>query len=86
MTKEELIKEKFVKKCLNEFPCIDPNNGGVFIYKFPSLYLASINAYNEGKKSFYGSIENGRFTKENPKCIYELREPLSEEEFKTLFS
>lgn len=73
------VEELFEKRCNNEYSCMDNNH--VKWYGNASMYLASINAYNEGKKVFYGSLKNGKFVAENPNYEYILKNPLTEKEY-----
>ena len=75
------LDDFFEKKCINENMCMDERTGRVVIYRNPSMYLASINAYNEGKKCFYGSLSHGKFIAEEPKYEYRLKRPLNEKEY-----
>lgn len=78
-----ILEDLFEKRCSNEFLTTD-KSGRVKWYSNPSMYLASINAYNEGKSSFYGSLVNGKFILENPRYEYILKKPLNEKEYSYL--
>lgn len=78
------LEDFFEKRCSNEYSCLDAGTGRVVVYRQSSLYLASINAYNEGKKVFYGSLKDGKFIAEEPKYEYVLKRPLNEKEYKYL--
>ena len=75
-----IIEDLFERKCTNEFSSTG-TLGGVKHYPNPSMYLASIKAYNEGKSAFYGCMINGRFVTQEPKYEYLLKKPLNEKEY-----
>lgn len=75
-----ILDDLFEKRCTNEFDAVG-KLGEVKIYINPSMYLASINAYNEGKKTFYGCTIDGKFVVQEPRYEYVLKKPLSEKEY-----
>ena len=75
-----IIEDLFERKCTNGFDTTG-RFGEVKHYSNPSMYLASINAYNEGKSAFYGCTINGKFVEQEPRYEYVLKKPLNEKEY-----
>lgn len=75
-----ILDDLFERKCTNEFDAVGRLDE-VKVYTNPSMYLASINAYNEGKRTFYGCMIDGKFVVQEPKYEYVLKKPLNEKEY-----